>query len=216
MKINASFQYSCNPKQIKKYDPKFNGYSEVINTAMSMPMTKSLDAEGIFGKLIKEIDIDKSIKKTNYFKPINDIFERIGFKNLLKVLTKGYKEDKTVEAITNYMKKWNALPLAKEDNDIFKLITYSGKIKDIRLSFNPIKETGGIEFFNDRKGRLFVEQNYKNNFFSTGFYSDTGTIKETIESFAGELPERTFYNKDGSKPFFLNFLFGGTPVNGMI
>ena len=214
MKVSAISFYAFGPKDNKKYNPNFNGYYDVLATGMSMPMTKFKDAEEIFGKLIKEIEADKNIIKTNYFKPIVEVYENMGLPNLFKMLIKSYNSDEMVQRIVNYVRNWNILSLAKHEDSIFDVVSYSGKAKDIRLGFGAGKEKGGIEFFTDKKGDFFVEQSHNHDFFSTGFYSNTGTVKVEVKSSYGGLPERTYYNKDGSKPFLKNWLFGGTPVDG--
>ena len=96
------------------------------------------------------------------------------------------------------------MSLSLQEDEILDIVNYSGSPEDMRIGFLSDKEKGGIEFYTDKKGDLFVEQTYDRNFLNRGFYSDTGSKKIEIESYAGGKPNRTYYNKDGSKPFFKN------------
>lgn len=198
-----------------RYQQNFNGYHDVIGKAMRTPVKDTKNAQEVFTDLINEIHNDKSINKTNFFKTVYDLFKQNGLIGLFSELKKAPNKDSYTECMLEYARKNNVLPLAKDENEIFDIVSYSGSADDIHLGFLAGKEKGGIEFYTDKKGDLFVEQTHDRNFLNTGFYSDTGTKKVEVTSYAGGKPDKTFYNKDGSKPFFKNWFLGGTPVEGI-
>ena len=197
------------------YQLQFTSYNEVISKSMRTPVTSLKNAEDVFQKLITEINNDETVQKSNFFNTLNRLYKHNGLKGLFKELKQSPHRDSYTECMLQYARENNVVNLAKKDNEVLDIINYSGSSDDMRIGFLSDKEKGGIEFYTDKKGDLFVEQTYDRNFLNRGFYSDTGSKKIEIESYAGGTPNRTYYNKDGSKPFFKNLFLGGIPTKGM-
>lgn len=213
MKINASNNVIS--PNTNSYHPQFTSYNEVIGKSIRTPVTSLKNAEDVFQKLITEINNDETVQKSNFFNTLNRLYKHNGLKGLFKELKQSPHRDSYTECMLQYARENNVVNLAKKDDEVLDIISYSGSSDDMRVGFLSDKEKGGIEFYTDKKGDLFVEQTYDRNFLNRGFYSDTGSKKIEIESYAGGTPNRTYYNKDGSKPFFKNLFLGGIPTKGM-
>lgn len=186
------------------YHQQFTSYNEVISKSMRTPVTSLKNAEDVFQKLITEINNDETVQKSKFFNTLNRLYKHNGLKGLFIELKQSPHRDSYTECMLQYAREKNVVKLAKQEDEILDIVNYSGSPEDMRIGFLSDKEKGGIEFYTDTKGDLFVEQTYDRNFLNRGFYSDTGSKKIEIESYAGGKPNRTYYNKDGSKPFFKN------------
>ena len=195
-----------------KKNTYFTGYTEALKFEAKSPVKTLKNAEGLFGELINEISMDAQITKTPFFATIKNIFEERGLKGLFGILGKSTDSNISVENLIKKVREENAVSVAKEKGSILDIVSYGSKPHDVHVGFSAGLRKNYIEFYTNKKGDIFVEQTSGNDYINTGFYSDTGTKKLEIESYAGGKPDKTYYNKDGSKPFFKNWLFGGTPV----
>lgn len=197
------------------YSPNFTGYYDVVLNGTKDSVKNIDNVEYLFGELIKEIDKDVFINKSAFFEKIKQIFKVGGLKGIFETLKKTSNNDILIDKVVKKAKNQGVVPIADSHGSIMDIISYGGNEKDIRLGFSAGLKKGNIEFYVDKKGDLFMDRSYGKKFVSTGFYSDTGTKKVEVTSYAGGKPDKIYYNKDGSKPFFKNWLLGGTPVEGM-
>ena len=195
--------------------PNFCGYYDAIKVAARTPVKDVKVAEDLFQKLITEIDSDKQIVKNQYFQPLKKLYEMVGLKGLFFALKGVSENDSLIGSMIKMVKNGDFVSAAKNHSSVLEVFSFSGKLKDIRIGFLAGSRKGHLEFYLDKKGDLFVDRSYDKELFSSGFYSDTGTKKIEIESYSGGKPDTTYYNKDGSKSFFKNWLWGGTPTEGI-
>lgn len=199
----------------KTVNNNFTGYYDILRDGAKHPVENLEHAENIFNNLIIEIDLDKLFLKNQFFDAIKNVCNNSGLRGLFSKFIKSDNENPVIGYIIDSLKNNNIISIANNKNSSFDIISLSGKSKDIHLGFSAGKRKGYIEFYTDKKGDFFVDRTYGKDFFSRGFYSDTGTKKVDISSYEGGSPEKTYYNKDGSKPFFKNLFLGGTPVEGV-
>lgn len=210
MKVSAL--NTVNTGNNRKYNPSFNGYYEVLREGARTSVKNLKEADMLFGDLIKEIDNDAQIVKEPLFKTLKSIFNEGGLKGLFEEITKKSAPRLMIEDMLELVKKEEVISVARNKGHVFDVVSYGGKPKDVRLGFASGLKKGYIEFYTNKKGDIFVDRAYGDNFVSTGFYSDAGTKKVEVEAFGSSKPDKTYYNKDGSKPFFKNWFLGGTPV----
>ena len=214
MKVAALNYFNPAGNNCSKNKPHFDGSYEVIVSKLKSPVTNYKQAQDVFGKLICEMGQDNTIRKTNFFDTIQTLFDEKGLKGLFSSLKNIGKKDNTYTGcMMHYVRENGILNLAKDEKGSLSLVNLSGNPQDIRFGFSAGPTVGGFEFYTDRQGDLFVEQIRPGNILSTGFYSDTGTKKIVLKTNGFET-ERTYYNKDGSKPFFKNLFLGGVTVKG--
>ena len=84
---------------------------------------------------------------------------------------------------------------------------------DVVLTFYGIDKSN-IEFGLNKKGGWKISQYDGENSIITEFYKDTGTAEKITVQYKDYAPESTFYDKDGKKPFWKNFLRGGYVPQG--
>ena len=192
--------------------PAFTGYYDVLKNGTKASVKTLKEAENLFGELISEIDKDVMITKTPFFDTIKNIFSERGLKGLFGILSQSTDSNCKVENLVKTVRNENIVQVAKQRGDVLDVTSYSSEPHDIHLGFGAGLKKGYIEFYADKKGNLFVDRTYGDDFISTGLYSDTGTKKVETISYGGGKPDTTYYNKDGTKPFFKNWLFGGTSV----
>ena len=207
----SSVNYFNSPINYTK-QPAFTGYYDVLRNGARTSIKTLQEAEYLFGNLIIEIDKDAMITKTTFFDIIKKIFHKRGLNGLFEILSKSTDSNWTVENLVKTAKKENVVHIAKQRGDVLDVTSYSSEPYDIRLGFSAGLKKGHIDFYTDKHGNLFVDRTYGDDFVSTGLYSDTGTKKVETISYGGGKPDTTYYNKDGTKPFFKNWLFGGTSV----
>lgn len=210
MKVYAFNSFNLRP--YNNYTPNFQGYSEVLREGARTSVKSLKQAENLFGDLIGEINQDVMITKSPFFGAIKDIFTGRGLKGLFAVLGSSTDSSIMVDELIQSVRKENLVSIAKQRSSIFDVTCYGKKPYDVHLGFGAGLKKSYIEFYTNKKGDIFVDRTYGNNFVSTGFYPDSGTKKVEIEAYGNSSAERTFYNKDGSKPFFKNWFLGGTAV----
>lgn len=205
---------SINPYSVysNRQNPTFNGYYEVMREGAKTSVKNLEHAQRLFGDLMTEIDQDVQMTKTPFFNVIKTIFDKKGLKGLFGILTKPADQYAHTEGLLLKVKEDNVVPIVVNRGHVLDITSFSDKPHDIHLGFSAGIRKGFIEFSSDKKGNIFVERGYGDNYNYTGFYADTGTKKVEVESYAGGLLERTYYNKDGSKPFFKNWFLGGVAV----
>lgn len=204
--VNSVSVYSGNKP------PSFNGYYEVVSNGAKSSIDNLKFAENLFGNLVSEIEWDPQIIKTQFFSVMKKLFLKRGLKGMFNVLAQTADSNLVIHDTMQKVRKDNIVSVASTKNGhLLDITSYSSKPYDVHLGFSSGKK-GYIEFYTNKKGEIFVERTYGDEYVNTGFYSDTGTKKVEIESFAGGSPEKTFYNRDGSKPFFKNWLWGGPAV----
>jgi hypothetical protein len=214
MKVSAIGYNVYNQNKCQK-PLNFTGYYDVILEGARTPI-KNLDyAQYLFGNLINEIDKDVLIKKGRFFDGIKQIFKAKGLVECFKTLKFSSDNCFSMKDFAKSVENSEILPIASQHGSIMDIINYGKGLKNFHMGFCSGLKRGSIEFYTDKKGDLFVDQCYGSNFMSTGFYSDAGTKKVEVYSYAGVKPEKTFYNKDGSKPFFKNWFLGGTAVEAI-
>ena len=89
----------------------------------------------------------------------------------------------------------------------------SNGTNDVVLTFYGIDKSN-IEFGLNKKGGWKISQYDGANSIITEFYKDTGTAEKITVQYKDYAPESTFYDKDGKKPFWKNFLRGGYMPQG--
>ena len=196
----------------KKYTPSFNGYYEVLREGARSSVKNLNEADILIGNLIEEIEKDSNIAKEPFFYGIKKILVNDGLKGLFETITKKPGRYLIIEDILELAKKEDIIPIAKQRGRVLDITSYGSKPHDVHLDFAAGLRKGFIEFYTNKKGDIFVDRTYGDNFVSTGFYSDAGTKKVEVVAYGSTSPERTYYNKDGTKPFFKNWILGGTPV----
>ena len=193
----------------------FTGYYDVLREGAQKPIADLKQAQYLFEDLIMEIELDNSIKKNQFFYTVKNLCANIRLRELFNKFIKSEQDNSLVRNLLDILKNKNIVSIANDKFSVFDIISLSGTPKDIHLGFGAGKRKGYIEFYTDKKGDVFVDRSYGKDFFTRGFYSDAGTKKVDISSYAGGSPEKTYYNKDGSKPFFKNLFLGGTPTEGI-
>ena len=234
--INSRFNYSNN---VSKYANKisYNSannsdsvsfksmYSESLTALASKNYNNFSEAEMVFGKMLETIMNDLSINKSPFFDNIYSLYKQIGLKDLFNLLTSP-RSIKPIESIIKRSEELDSVVLAKSSEEpIFQLYNLGRKgffqneknPRDIRLCFVKEKKSSPhsyLEYRTDKKNDLFLDQTYGKSYISTGFYSSNGAKKVETDIYDGGKPDTTFYNPDGTKPFFKNWFFGGTPTEG--
>jgi len=210
MKVYALNSFNSRPNN--NYAPNFNGYNEVLREGARTTVKSLKEAETLFGDLLTEINQDVMITKYPFFDAIKNIFDGRGLKGLFGILGNSSDSNIMVEKLIQTARKEEVVSVAKQRSSIFDLICYGKKPKDFHLGFCSGTKKSYIEFYSDKKGDIFVERTYGKDYVNTGFYSDTGTKKVEIVSYGDTAPDKTFYNKDGTKPFFKNWFLGGPAI----
>ncbi len=145
---------------------------------------------------------------TEFWRPVSnnsvikELVKKAEEKNVILART---KENKPLLEVHNWGRNgfWNALT----DN--------ADATRDVRLVFNYPNTVSSVEFGLDKKGRLNVLQYKNGSAVFTKFHRSTGhRMQQTFHSDTGN-PEVYYYNKDGSKNWFKNWIQGGTIIPSM-
>ena len=210
--------YGINPKfsaNEKNKNYSFTGYYDILRETAKTPVKDLKHAQGIFNGLISGIETDNTIVKNQFFDAVKNLCNNTALKDIFNKLIKSEKENSAISYIMKSLRDFRIVSVANDNSSVLDIISLSGKSNDIRIGFGAGKRKGYIEFYTDKKGDVFVDRSYGKSFYSRGFYTETGTKKVDISIYEGGSPEKTYYNKDGSKPFFKNLFLGGTPTEGI-
>ena len=200
------------------------GNFQTMVTEIADKKIKNLNGlEHSFNSLMKEIISDAKIEKTPYFSYLEAGFKESGFSGLLRNL----RMPKSTPKINTLVEKSseNELVLAKLDGEpvlsLFNFGRYGfweseSSTRDMRLIFSNaekiLDKEARVEFTMNKKGQYSVFQRTGQNFIDTVYYPTTGNIRRETYCYAGGKPDTTYYNEDGSKAFFENWFYGGTPT----
>jgi len=227
MKINALSNfyqaYSCNSNKtnnsaIKQKNIAFNGYKETLAGAITTEVKDTKTAKDLFDTLFKEVNEEPSIHRNPIFYEMEKVYKKSGFKGLLEELRQP-KDDNGIIAQTLNNKEENFIQaITQYGQPLFELFNFGrfGHAKnapsDIRVIFRDQNQRGNIEFNLGKNLNLNVARCNEHGSIDTEYYTTTGTPKVVIKSEQGS-QERTFFNEDGSKPFFKNWLLGGSTTS---
>lgn len=208
---NAKF----NEVKNDSFQPAFKGFERTLQQAVKNILENDVEVEKTFSNLFKEATNTEGFTKTSEYYGIADEYYKHGFRGLLYELWKSTPQP----ALKKYLQN-DVVDLVKKDNKpIFQLVHFykfgfsKNSPNDVKLVFmNPKNETS-IEYSLNKKGELHVWQTDKNKSVITTYHLTTGSKKCTVEHNYDCSPETTYYNKDGSKAFFKNFLWGGVAIS---
>lgn len=212
MKIGAINPYSV---YSNRQNPSFNGYYEVMREGAKNSIKSLHEADLLFWDLIGEIDKDSKMIKEPIFNGLKKVIINDGLKGLFETITKKPGRYLMIDDMLELLKKEDVISVVRQKGHVLDITSYGRKPHDVRIGFSAGLRKGFIEFYTNKKGDIFVDRTYGDNFVSTGFYHDTGTKKVEVEAYGSSSPERTYYNKDGTKPFFKNWFLGGPAVEAI-
>ena len=174
-----------------------------------------------FDELLQIIINSNKYTKSEHFNDFLEVYNKKGLYGTLRTLWQATPIEKIAKTVSKHPQE--TLILAKTNNQSVLEIFNWGKHgffnsifetksapNDVRLLFSKNKTT--LEFSLDKKGDLTVSRNVGDNFYTTTYYKETGTKKSETVQYGSFKPETTYYNKDGSKAFWKNFIYGGTPT----
>ena len=179
------------------------------------------ELEQSFNTLMKELISDSGIEKNKYFSYFANMFKESGYRGLLENL----RMPKSTPEINTLVEKsaQEGLVLAKSgDEPVLTLFNWgkhgfwqsSDSTRDMRILFSNMEKLEDkqaiIEYTIDKDGYYIIAQRVGKNYRETAFYSTTGNKRYDVYCYDGGKPDITYYNKDGSKSFWENWLHGGT------
>lgn len=201
----------------------FTGFDSVLKKAVTADYSRESLVYPEFDNIIKSVLENNNIVKEKYFQHLSSLYEKKGLYGVLKSLWETYPTTKIAESVS--LLNQENLILAKRYNlpviEIFKwgkhgffnsLTNSRTAPNDVRLSF--MNQDNLIEYTLNKNGELVVHRKIGDKTITTTYHKVTGHRKEEVIHNGGK-PEVTYYNKDGSKPFWKNFLFGGTPTEAI-
>lgn len=201
----------------------FTGFDNVLKKAVNTNYEKESLIYPEFEKIIKAVLEDSNIVKEKYFYDLSTLYKEKGLYGVLKSLWEANPQSKIAQSV-NLITQGNLI-LAKRDKlpvvELFKfgkhgffssITSPKTASNDVRLSF--MNKDDLIEYTLNNNGEMVVHRKMGDRTVTTSYHIVTGHRKEEIIH-NGVNPEITYYNKDGSKPFWKNFIFGGTRVEGI-
>ena len=211
-KINSAS--TCNNAGTDSFQPAFKGFERTLQQAVKNVLENDIEVEKTFSNLFKEIICGENITKTSEYYGIEDVYNKNGFRSLLYELWKSNPQPNLKKYLQN-----DVIDLAKKgDKPVFQLVHLykfgfsKNAPNDVKLVFmNPKNETS-IEYSLNKKGELHVWQTDDTKSVITTYHLTSGNKKCTVEQHYNCNPETTYYNKDGSKAFFKNLLWGGVAI----
>ncbi len=218
-KINAdklSAAKNCQPLQNNADSVSFCGYSKVLSTVASSMYKNDTEVENAFAKLFKSLKEDKTISKIfPKFDAMDEIYENGGFRGLLNEIWKTNPQEITKNLLKG-SETDNVVLASKGEKPVLELVNW-GKFgfsqnnpNNVMISFSDGKSRNVVEFCLNKKGDCTISQQNGEAMHYTEYYQSTGNRKFQTYQFSDCMPERTFFNKDGSKAFWKNFFRGGT------
>ena len=215
---NITLNKTCAPKSIQalqnaKDSVSFCGYGTVIKKVATTIYKTDSEVENAFIKLFNTIKEDNTIYKTPHFDSLDEIYQKGGFRGMLNEIWKTNPQD-TAKKLLKASEDKNIILATKNDEPILELVNW-GKFgfsknnpNETKIAFWDGKQDNMVEFCLNKKGECTLSQTYGDSVLYTEYYS-TGNRKVQTHQFGSCMPERTFYNKDGSKAFWKNFFRGG-------
>lgn len=205
------------------FQGKTSAYNEILGEIVNRTFLNDIDIEKTFSKLLNTISTNDKITKLKEFYFIEKLEREKGFRGMMRELNSANPKSEARKFL-NIMSTNNTL--AEQDNKPVLQLFDCGPQGFINcITDNPNSQRKVELMFmipSDKPLSASVNLNSKGEYclnqsrdclnLYTCFYSSTGNRRFTILQSAGGEPDKTYFNKDGSKAFFKNWFFGGTPT----
>ncbi len=221
---NRNTNISANITKSIQPTPTFCGYKSIIIANSKRTILRTEDLKQMFSDIFNLIDKNADIKKTDYFYTIKDLFKQKGLRATLAQLGDPNQKGALGKFVAD-AREYD-LTLASDNSKPIFFIHSNGPYgllntladtktaqRQIILHFQDPSNQYQLGFSLTKNGE-FELRKCNDTYNSYTSYHKTGNRKkETIQNHLGN-PDTTYYNKDGSKSFFKNLLFGGeaTPI----
>lgn len=199
----------------------FGNFPAIVTSIANKRFRNLNQLEHSFNNLMSDILLDTNIEKSPYFSYFAAGFKESGFSGLLGNLRMPKSTPKINALVEKSAEK--ELILAKLDGEPVLTLYNWGRhgfwqtdssTRDMRILFSnaeriPDKEAI-VEYTMNKKGQYCVSQRLGPEYFDTVYYPSTGNIRQETYYYSGGKSDTTYYNEDGSKAFFENWIYGGT------
>ena len=200
-----------------------SGYQKALKEAVNTTFLRDIDVERAINKIFKSLNDDTTITKLKSFDFISDTYQKKGLRGLLRELWTPNPQPETkafLHSISN-----EVAPLVNKTNDsIIDIYNYGpqgfwdcirqkeNSKRTVELIFSSADKDGlGLTVKLNNKGGLAVSQYRKDKMVFTEYHPSTGNHACEIVNPKYTPPYTTYYNKNGTKAFFKNLFYGGTP-----
>lgn len=202
------------PQQADSFQLSFKGDKNVFKDSALTELFCEADAEAKFKEMMDYV-INSDCKKSEEFDKMKNFYLKNGFRGLLQNLW-NQNQNGSLDNLIDY----ESLTLAQaSENKPLIQIYYLGKFdiskdspNEVQIVFSDPEDKNSIFFGLNRNCELEVTQKSEYASKYTKFHLPTGNRKCTVERPTGGNIETTYYNKDGQRSFWKNFLFGGVTI----